>query len=560
MKARYFLFALAVLSFAACTPKDNPNTPDFKAALSVSGATDNAIAVVAEAKTVSLTVKANVSWEASCNVDWVTVEPNSAVIEDKQETTTKVSVSVAANEAEEARTATLTIKGEGVDDVVLTVNQAAKAAPEKTAINVWDTEAWAPVENPSVELDYSGEAVSLIINAEGDWTATCPDWITLTPAENKYDGENINVTVAVSAAENTTDEIRSGEIKFTGDFSNELVVAVSQNPSVSFAFTDVEVEHTYSDATIKVVPSSDEIYWRAAYGPKELTETQFVDFILNGMNSNLAKFTPEQILDGMALKGEYTYEYTELDPSTDYKTVAVCVAYDEASSAFVAVSLPGAHNFSTTAAPVAEQKYNDIAGVYQCKVYDYFGKVDLDMTMVVEPEYLNETYFVYFTDDVVTPVSGNYVDTYVGVYSPETNGLYIPNFQIGSLEDTWNVGDLGSCACALIWDVDAEEGVEVPELDNVPFVLSEDKTTLDFGLALPEEAMLYVQGLWVNYTGGEWVPTDYACGIGFFLYGTSFTKVQSLSSASQSAKPAIRVAKELETVSLKSNSKYSVKF
>lgn len=524
MKAHYYLLGLAALAFAACNPT-TPDTPDVKSELTVSGATNNAVSVPAEGKTVSLTVKASVSWTASCDAEWISIDPQSNTNEGNETVTTKVNVTVAANNAEEARTASLTIAAEGLDPVVIAVNQAAVSAEPKY-INVWDMAEWEAVENPTVELDYTGTAVSLVINAAGDWTATYPEWITLSPDSNVYDGENDNVTVTVSAS--LAEAARSGEITFTGDFENTLVVAVNQKASVTFAFEDIEVAHTYCDASVKVIPSDGEIHWRAVYAETSLglTEDYAAAYIVNTLNNFLSSNTPEAVLAGATVQGEETLDYTELDPATDYTVYVVAVAYDAAAGAFVQASLPASHGFSTTAAPEVSEDYLALLGTYVCDVYDYFGDERVQLTMVVESKYINEEYDVYFPDNLITPVYQTYVDRFPALYDEATKSLHLLNGTIGSEDATWNFGMGFDCAMALVMfyePIDEDDDIEVPTIEYLPYVLSADGNSLVLNAEVPENTELWYEGLIVDDT---YTSTGYAYGIMQFDQTTTFTRVQ----------------------------------
>lgn len=93
MRARNLFFALAALSlFAACNPQEN--TPKVQDTFTVFGAKGNAITVAGAGKTVKLTVKSNLSWTASCDADWIEIDPASVENTDNKVVSTKVSVVV----------------------------------------------------------------------------------------------------------------------------------------------------------------------------------------------------------------------------------------------------------------------------------------------------------------------------------------------------------------------------------------------------------------------------------------------------------------------------------
>lgn len=85
------------------------------------------VEVKASATTVSVMAVSTVSWTAASDKDWLTIEPASATIADYTKTPTTVTFSISENTSTtEARQATVTFTGEGVEPVTVTVNQAAK--------------------------------------------------------------------------------------------------------------------------------------------------------------------------------------------------------------------------------------------------------------------------------------------------------------------------------------------------------------------------------------------------------------------------------------------------
>ena len=83
------------------------------------------IQVAEKATSASVIVVSNVSWTASSDQTWLTVSPDSATIENEEDTT-RVSFTVEANSVTEVRTANVTFTAEGAEPVVVSVSQAAK--------------------------------------------------------------------------------------------------------------------------------------------------------------------------------------------------------------------------------------------------------------------------------------------------------------------------------------------------------------------------------------------------------------------------------------------------
>lgn len=99
------------------------------------------IEVDANSASASLLVISNVSWTASSNAEWLTVEPASLTIENSEETPATVSFKIEQNDGTESRTATVTFSGEGIEDVVVTVSQAGVCTFELSISDVSSTGA-----------------------------------------------------------------------------------------------------------------------------------------------------------------------------------------------------------------------------------------------------------------------------------------------------------------------------------------------------------------------------------------------------------------------------------
>ncbi|MDE6146788.1 MAG: hypothetical protein K2G18_01855 [Bacteroidales bacterium] len=83
-------------------------------------------AISASEAAVSVMAVSTVSWTASSSASWLAVSPASMTIENYEETPATVKFTIGANTTVEAREATVTFTGEGVDPVSVKVNQAGK--------------------------------------------------------------------------------------------------------------------------------------------------------------------------------------------------------------------------------------------------------------------------------------------------------------------------------------------------------------------------------------------------------------------------------------------------
>lgn len=536
MKARYFLLALAATALVACQEKD-PETPAVKGVLTVSGATNNAVSADAAGRTLNLTVKSNVSWTATSSESWVSVDPSEFASDNKSTVSTKVSVKVAANESADARTAKISIAGEGVDAVEVTVNQAGAVVEAKT-INVWDMDKFEALEGYEVSLPYSESEATFVVHANGDWTASAPEWLTVEPASNKFDG-NENITVTVKAEKNIG-ETRKGEIKFTGDFDNELVVPVSQKQSVTFALEVADL--TYKTVTMNVTPSDEEIYYTDLCVSKSLFDGKGLDFCLDYtvsyLDQYLAGYTAQDILDGLCFQGEYAITYKDLDPETEYVLLIVGTSYDEAQAKFVTASAPATTNFTTLAAPDPTADYSAFLGDWKANSVDYFNStrdnngnitkaVYADFVMHIEEDIINESYKVTFPQNEIAPyTAGSEDNDYFGCTLDESGkAIDFDSFIRGSNGAVWSLNNGAYRGCTIYmtfmwWATEAS-------FESLKFSLADDgKSFALTSPTVPEDDYLTIGGVW--FQGATQLGFN---GVYLLIDGASFTKVNAASSS-----------------------------
>ena len=494
MRARNLFFALAALSiFAACNPKED--TPKVQGTLTVSGAKDNAITVAGAGKTVKLTVKSNLSWTASCDADWIDIDPASVENTAHQVVSTKVSVVVKKNTDKE-RSAEIKVGAEGVDPVVITVKQSAEVA-EESVLCVWDMDKFVPFENPSISTDFYAAEISFVVHANVDWTATCPSWITLDPTSNKYDGQTQNVTVKAVVAVNDEEGAREGEIKFVGEGVADLVIPVKQAKAARVKATLKETEHPYTDVDFEVVPDEG-ITWTAKNFDDDeiayLAENKLTpaDFLIYQLNYFLQKgYTVDQVTAGLLTSGNGTENVEGLKGETHYQFTAIGAVYDEDYKQFIPTTLPADLEYTTATAPVAEAAYEALAGTYEMKVYSQREKKETTLQMVVEPLYINEAYTFHFPNGDFSPVDGTFVDKFVMVYDGANKALIVPNGQVGSEGFTWgfqdadgNTIDGGILFYAEVGETSKEDGTEAAAPKNLVYNWTDDYNTLNLATDL----------------------------------------------------------------------------
>lgn len=485
MRVRNLFFALAALSlFAACNPKED--TPKVQGTLTVSGAKDNAITVAGAGKTVKLTVKSNLSWTASCDADWIEIDPASVENADNKVVSTKVSVVVKKNEGKEERSAEIKLGAEGVDPIVITVKQSA-AAVEESILCVWDMDNFKPFENPAISADFYAVEISFVVHANVDWTATCPSWITLDPTSNKYDGQTQNVTVKAVVAVNDEEGARAGEIKFVGEGVADLVIPVKQAKAARVKLALKETEHPYTDVDFEVVPDEG-ITWTAKNFDDEelafLAEKKLTpaDFLIYQLNYLLQKYTADQVTAGLLTSGNGTENVEGLKAETHYQFTAIGAVYDKDNKQFIPTTLPADLEYTTAKAPVAEAAYAALAGTYEMKVLDRESK-ECTLQMVVAPLYINEAYTFHFPNGDFSPVQDEYFDKFVMAYDGANKALVLPNGQLGSEGFTWtfNNGQItgGILFYAEVGETSREDGTEAVVPENLVYSWSDDHNTLN---------------------------------------------------------------------------------
>lgn len=492
MRVRNLFFALAALSlFAACNPQED--TPKVQDTFTVSGAKDNAITVAGAGKTVKLTVKSNLSWTASCDADWIEIDPTSVENTDNKVVSTKVSVVVKKNTDKE-RSAEIKLGAEGVDPVVITVKQSAEVA-EESVLCVWDMDKFVPYENPTISADFYAVELSFVVHANVDWTATCPSWITLDPTSNKYDGQTQNVTVKAVIAVNDEEGARAGEIKFVGEGVADLVIPVKQAKAARVKLTLKETEHPYTDVDFEVVPDEG-ITWTAKNFDDEeiayLAENKLTpaDFLIYQLNYLLQKYTADQVTAGLLTSGNGTENVEGLKAETHYQFTAIGAVYDKDNKQFIPTTLPADLEYTTAKAPVAEAAYEALAGTYEMKVVDSKSN-ERTLQMVVAPLYVNEAYTFHFPNNDFSPVDGTYVDKFVMEYDGANKTITLPNVQLGSEGFTWSFRgrdgstiDGGILFYAEVGETSKEDGTEAAVPENLVYNWTDDHKTLNLATDL----------------------------------------------------------------------------
>ena len=178
------------------------------------------INIVAAGETKSVTLESNISWEASCDADWVTVTPTNG-----ENGTSTLKVKVAENTNTAAR-----------ESVVKIFNTEYNIEKQ---IQIYQS-AFNPTLNVSTEsisAPAAGTTKNLTIQGNISWEASCDaDWVTITPTN----GGQGTLTFRVNVASNTNTTARNTIVKvFNSEYNIEKQIAISQEGFIISIKTDI---------------------------------------------------------------------------------------------------------------------------------------------------------------------------------------------------------------------------------------------------------------------------------------------------------------------------------
>jgi len=189
---------------------------------------DDSVSFDSEGGSTMVSFSTNSSWEASCDADWISIEPSSGDGDDS------IMVTVEENTTYEERTATITIVVDG-EEITIEITQAAAETPS------------AKVSPQSLSFEAEGGSQSISLTANYAWTAESDaSWLTLSPASGEASDDAQSISVKADANEAYTS--RSATITFTlSDGQTKATVSVSQaaaeEPKVSVTPSSVSFEY-----------------------------------------------------------------------------------------------------------------------------------------------------------------------------------------------------------------------------------------------------------------------------------------------------------------------------
>jgi hypothetical protein len=199
------------------------------------------ISVDANGGSPTITVDANVSWNAESDQTWVTVSG---------ETKNSFVINVAASTVTEKRTATVTVSGSG-QSATVAVTQAAYI-PGTIVLSVTPDAADVATEGGTAEF---------AVTSNADWTAVSNQtWAKVSPAAGKDNG-----TITVTAEANDGAERTATITVSAGTLTKTATVKQAAKPPLDLSFfTEVALPYTktakFSDDAVKVGLCD---YWEA---------------------------------------------------------------------------------------------------------------------------------------------------------------------------------------------------------------------------------------------------------------------------------------------------------
>lgn len=494
------LFAIA-LALVACNK--NETEPAFTPELKLDKT--EKISAPAAGGSVNLKVTANVSWTVTSNDNTVaTVNPASKEITDKKSAETQVTVTINENKTTEARNATLTFKAEGCNDIVVEIEQAAAEVAD--VFEVLDSTGEKPAPS-SFDVAFAGETVVVYVNSNINWTATssAATWLTATPASFNAESREPEPTAVSIKATTNTGAARNATITFSAAGQQDVVITIKQPVAPTLKITVEDDYITYKGAYVLVTPSDETLKYYSVLVDKkyydELIGKGATDDLLPAVfakaNAEYYEMTIQEFLKIVLLSGEDYYDYTDLDPETEYVFLTQYMDGDGTplSSAFKAT-------FTTKKKPETDPEYTKFIGTWKLNHdrYDYNERTESielggtgSWTAVIEEDLVNDSYYVSFPDnnDQVSPIYEGEYDRFPMMFQKQEDMsiLGLPFFYYGDLGFVWSFRGLdGYYAMAFVgFYLDSDENLE-----GVIFTWKDDTTLIPI---YPTEPFVMTTGI-----------------------------------------------------------------
>jgi hypothetical protein len=159
--------------------------------------------------TLSIAITSNTFWTIEKDADWITLSKTSGSFD------TIVTVSVIENTAITPRSASITVKVAGLNDITVTVQQSA-------------AEPSIEVDKQSLQFSSDGGIDGFIISSNTSWVIeTDADWITLSETSGRFD-----TIITVSITENTDITSRSASITIKAEGLSDIKITVNQSKAL----------------------------------------------------------------------------------------------------------------------------------------------------------------------------------------------------------------------------------------------------------------------------------------------------------------------------------------
>ena len=199
----------------------------------------------AEGETVSIAIESNISWNASCTSDWLTITPATG-----EKGTSTFGVEVAANPMTTIREAVINVSNAEYNiEKQVTITQ--KALVPRLSVNTEPISATA-----------EGRTRDINIDANISWQASCDaDWVTITPTNGEKGLSNIMVKVD----ENAKTTVRETVVKvFNSEYNVEKQIAISQEAFGPVLDVDHESISATAEGRTRDINIDANISWRAS--------------------------------------------------------------------------------------------------------------------------------------------------------------------------------------------------------------------------------------------------------------------------------------------------------
>ena len=168
--------------------------------------------VSADGEEIEIKFAAPTAWEASCDKDWISIDPESGKASTRKKT---MYITVDRNETLEKRSAVVVVAFEDTDVELTITQEAGESEPEKPTLKI---------EQTQFTVSEQGGDINVKFTPHTDWSASTNDsFITLSNTSGKQ--SDSEVTLAVQVAANDAESKRTATVKLTfADMSVDVTI------------------------------------------------------------------------------------------------------------------------------------------------------------------------------------------------------------------------------------------------------------------------------------------------------------------------------------------------